>query len=73
MPSKEIPQKDGSKKIIDSCWKNYSYHANVKQAISSIAAEEVNLVVEDGIKAIVDKISELEECIKNVKVVELNE
>ena len=72
-PSKEIVLKDGSKKLVDASWNTYSYHANVKQAITSIAREQINLTVEAGAKAVIDKINELEECIKNIKVVDINE
>lgn len=73
VPSKEVTKKDGSKKVVDSTWVNYSYHSNIKQAIKKVVDEQINLTVEDGANAVIDKINELEECIKNIKVVNFDE
>ena len=73
VPSREVTQKDGTKKVIDSSWSNYSFHPTIQQAIKKIANEQINLVVEDGANAVIDKINELEEWIKNIKVVDFDE
>lgn len=70
-PSKELKQKDGSKKVIDAYWKNYSFHANISQAINKVLAMETNTALEDGLQAVLDKINELQKNIKDLKVVEI--
>lgn len=66
IPSKEISDKEGNKKIVEAKWDNYSYHPNIKQAIKSIANKELNIVAEAGANAIINKINELEEAINNI-------
>lgn len=73
IPSKEISDKEGNKKIVEAKWENYSYHPSIKQAIKSIAGKELNISVEAGANAVIGKINELEECINNIKVVEFDE
>lgn len=69
-PSKEIEQKDGSKKIIDAYWKNFTFHANIKQAITKVLDIETNIALEDGLQAVLDKMNDIQENIENIKVVE---
>lgn len=71
--SKEVVDKEGNKRVVDAKWDNYSYHSNIKQAIKSIVDKELNIVVEAGANAVIDKINELEECINNLKVVEFED
>ena len=72
-PSKEVVDKEGNKRVVDAKWDNYSYHTNIQQAIKSISDKELNIVVEAGANAVIDKINELEECINNLKVVEFED
>lgn len=65
-PSKEIEQKDGSKKIIDAYWKNFTFHANIKQAITKVLDMETNIALEDGLQDVLDKMNELQESINSL-------
>lgn len=70
---KEIEDKTtGEKKVKKASWDNVSYHPSVKMAIESICRKSINLVADEA-KEVIKKIDELENIIKNIKVVDLNE
>lgn len=57
------PKEDGE--IVEPQWKTISYHPNLELAFKSIVDREINLIVSDGLMAVIKKIEEL----KNFKKV----
>ena len=69
-PSKEtINPRTREKVVSKERWDTISYHANVNQAIKSIANKEINVVVDDGIQAVIDKVNELESIIDKIEII----
>lgn len=69
-PSKEVTNpKTKEKTIREERWVNISYHANLKQAIKSISDREINLIVNGGVQAVINKVNELESIIDKIEII----
>lgn len=48
----------------EEMWKPVSYHPNIKQALTSLLHREINLTNTPNVRAVLDKINEVEKWIK---------